>query len=46
MLCTPRTTAAAIFPESSGSSEKYSKFLPQRGFLWMFIPGASSTSTP
>ena len=31
-------------PETRGSSEKYSKFLPQSTFLWIFIPGASRTS--
>ena len=35
----PLTWAAAIFPVRYGSSEKYSKFLPFRGFRWIFIPG-------
>ena len=34
----PRIIAAASLPESSGSSEKYSKFRPQSGRL-MFTPG-------
>ena len=41
----PRTTAAPMRPVSSGSSEKYSKLRPQRGFRWRFMPGASSIST-
>ncbi|MNV65879.1 hypothetical protein D3C71_1586010 [compost metagenome] len=31
-------------PVSNGSSEKYSKFLPFRGLLWILIPGPSSVS--
>ena len=36
--------AAAIFPVTKGSSEKYSKFLPFSGCLWIFIPGPRRAS--
>ena len=42
----PRIIAAASFPESSGSSEKYSKFRPQSGLRLMFTPGPSTMPTP
>ena len=42
---TPRTKAAAILPETSGSSEKYSKLRPQSGLRLMQRPGASSVPT-
>lgn len=35
-----------FFPERSGSSEKYSKFLPPVGKRWILMPGASNTSEP
>ena len=43
--CTPRTKAAAILPDRSGSSEKYSKLRPQSGLRLMQRPGASSVPT-
>ena len=47
MIRPPRSVmAAAQKPETIGSSEKYSKFRPHRGFRWMFMPGASHRSTP
>ena len=39
----PLMAAAAIFPDKYGSSEKYSKFLPHNGFLFILSPGASKT---
>ncbi len=36
----------ASSPVRKGSSEKYSKFLPHRGFLWILIAGARMMSTP
>ena len=42
-LCTPSTCAAAIFPASSGSSEKYSKLRPAVGLRLMFAPGPNNT---
>ena len=39
-------SAAAIFPLTRGSSEKYSKFRPQRMVRWMFKAGASHSCTP
>ena len=44
--CMPRMSAAAILPASSGSSEKYSKFRPQRGLRLMFTPGPSTMEMP
>ena len=46
VLCMPRIIAAASLPESSGSSEKYSKFRPQSGLRLMFTPGPSTMPTP
>ena len=37
LLCSPFTTAAALCPVSSGSSEKYSKLRPHSGLRWMFM---------
>src|SRR5699024_7144019 len=44
--CTPCTHAAPIRPARKGSSEKYSKFLPQRGERLMLTPGPSTVDTP
>ena len=33
-------------PDSKGSSEKYSKFLPHRGCLWILAAGPKITSIP
>ena len=41
----PRSCAAASLPVSSGSSEKYSKFLPFKGLRWILRPGPRSVST-
>ena len=38
--------AAAKLPAKYGSSEKYSKFLPQSGERFMFTPGPRTTATP
>ena len=43
---TPSMKAAASTPVSSGSSEKYSKFLPQSGLRFMLAPGPSTRPTP
>ena len=37
---------AIIIPARYGSSLKYSKFLPQSGLLFIFIPGPRIMSTP
>ena len=41
----PRTSATAALPDSSGSSEKYSKLRPPAGWRLRFSPGPSSTPT-
>ena len=46
IFCTPCTHAAPMRPARKGSSEKYSKFLPQRGLRLMFTPGPSTVDTP
>ena len=43
---TPFTMAAAMRPETRGSSEKYSKFRPPRGLRWVLRAGPRITSTP
>ena len=45
LLCIPLIIQAALFPASSGSSEKYSKFLPHTGERLMFVPGPRITET-
>ena len=45
MLCTPRTHAAPILPAKRGSSDTYSKFLPQRGDLLILIAGPRTIDT-
>src|SRR5699024_3460836 len=42
----PRTRPAPRNPESTGSSEKYSKLRPPKGERLMFIPGPRTTATP
>src|SRR5215207_3278223 len=45
-LWTPCTMAVASSPASQGSSETYSKFLPQSGERFMLMPGPRTTDTP
>ena len=40
----PRIYAAAILPARYGSSEKYSKFLPQRGSRFIQVPGPNKNN--
>ncbi len=44
--CTPDTNALPSVPDRYGSSEKYSKFLPQSGERFILSPGASRRFTP
>ena len=44
--CAPRVTAADIFPDRYGSSEKYSKFRPPSGLRRRLQPGAYQTWVP
>ena len=46
LRCKPLIHEAASLPARKGSSEKYSKFLPQRGERFMQAPGPSKTSIP
>ena len=43
--CRPRTSEAPSTPETSGSSEKYSKLRPHNGERLMLMPGPSTTPT-
>ena len=45
LFCTPFVISQAQTPVRYGSSEKYSKFLPQSGLLLMFNPGPKITLT-
>ena len=42
---TPWTKDAPILPARKGSSEKYSKFLPQRGLRLILTPGPRTVLT-
>ncbi len=42
----PSTYAAAVVPDSTGSSEKHSKFRPASGTRGMFMVGPSWTDAP
>ena len=45
LLCTPLIKAAAIFPDKTGSSEKYSKLRPPSGERFILIPGPNKICT-